>query len=129
MTTIQFIIFLVLFISPSLYQRFHYKLNPAYFYKLSLRKKSGLQIHHGHWGLLWIFVSSILFIFGFINIYTILLAGFGWGLLLDEIIPNLKMPTESRDLELEVYKKAEVPTMILIGSLAVIFIVLFLFLR
>ena len=122
MTLIQFIAFIVLFLAPTIYQRGHYAIRPDHFLKISLRKKVGLQIHHAHWGLIWIFISSIWFIFGEKNIYPILMAGLGWGLILDEIIPHLRMPSNDRVLELDIYKKATKPTIILIVIATIAFI-------
>ncbi|MDD5165340.1 MAG: hypothetical protein PHG25_02270 [Candidatus Pacebacteria bacterium] len=125
MTLTQLALFIIIFLAPALYQRGHYALRPEHFNKISLRKKVGLQIHHAHWGLIYIFISSLWFIFADKNIYIILLAGLGWGLILDEIIPHLHMPSDDRALELDVYKKSTKPTLILIGIAVLIFIGLF----
>lgn len=126
MTTTTFLLFMLAFLAPSIYQRGHFALRSADFHKISLRKKIGLQIHHGHWGLLWIFISSVLFIFGDHSMWTIILAGFGWGLLMDEIIPNLKTPSDDRGFELELYKNSTKGTIILIGITAIAFVALFI---
>jgi amino acid transporter len=126
MTTTTFILFIIVFLLPSIYQRGRYALQPEHFLKISLRKKVGLQIHHAHWGLIYILISSFWLIFADKNMYIILLAALGWGLLFDEIIPHLKMPSNDRILELEVYKKSTKPTIILIGIVIVILIILFL---
>jgi hypothetical protein len=129
MSTTTFIIFIALFLAPMIYQRTRFALQPEYFYKLTLRKKVDLRIHHAHWGLIWILISSIWFIFGDKSVYPILMAGLGWGLILDEIIPHLKMPGDDRKLELDIYKAATKPTIILIAVVAVIFVSLFLLTR
>ena len=126
MTTTTFIAFIIILLAPMIYQRGHYAWRPDHFMKISLRKKVGLQIHHAHWGLIWIFISSIWFIFGEKSVYPILMAGLGWGLILDEIIPHLRMPSDNRALELEIYKIATKPTIILISVVAVAFLLLFL---
>lgn len=126
MTPTQLAIFIILFVAPTIYQRAHFALRPDYFYKITLRKKVGLQIHHAHWGLIWIFISSAWFIFGDKSIYPILMAGLGWGLVLDEIIPHLRMPGDDRKLELDIYKSATKPTIILIGVVTLAFLLLFL---
>jgi hypothetical protein len=54
------------------------------------------------------------------------LAGFGWGLMLDEIIPMLKMPPGSRTSELDVYSKSRKATIVLVSVVAIISIFLFL---
>ena len=42
------------------------------------------------------------------------LSGFGWGLLTDEIIPLLKMPSKDRALELSIYEQVLLPTLLLV---------------
>ena len=123
----EFIAFLIVFIAPSVYQRSKFMLNRHSFEKLSAsREKSGLQIHHGHWGILIIFISTIYTVFVENNLYTILAFAYGWGLLIDEIIPSLKMPTIDRELELKVYSEAKKPTFFLILITVLIFITLFI---
>jgi hypothetical protein len=117
MNKTELIVFLVAFILPILYQRGHFFWRAADFKITPLRTLTGLQIHHGHWGILWIFVSSLLMAFTLRNFWTIGLLGLGWGMVIDEIIPHLKMPTEGRDLELDIYKKTARPTFILAGSI------------
>ncbi len=126
MTLTQLALFIIIFLAPAIYQRGHYALRPEHFLKISLRKKVGLQIHHAHWGLIYIFVSSLWFIFADKNIYIIFLAALGWGLILDEIIPHLRMPSNNRALELDVYKKSTKPTLILIATAAIVFIGLYM---
>jgi len=126
MTLTTFVLFIILFLAPSIYQRTRFALQPDYFLKISLRKKVRLQIHHAHWGLIWIFISNLFYIFGNHSIFAILLSGLGWGLILDEIIPHLKMPGDDRVIELEVYKKSTRPTIILIGITTIAFVSLYL---
>ncbi len=129
MTITTLILFIIILILPSTYQRIHFALRADDFLKISLRKKVGLQIHHGHWGLLWIFVSSMWLIFGDKSIYPILLAGFGWGLLLDEIVPALRMPSDDRLLELEIYRDSTKATVILLGIIVLLIVGLFFLLK
>lgn len=109
-----------------LYQRLKFALNRPSFHRTRLREKSGLNIHHGHWGFLLAFISTNLLVFGLHNIFSIALAGFGWGLMLDEIIPMLKMPSPGRMLELETYDKSRSSTLILISVVVLLEVVLFL---
>jgi hypothetical protein len=90
-----------------------------------LRDKSGLAIHHGHWGLLFVFISSIALAFGYHNWTTIVLAGLGWGLISDEIVPMFKMPSVGRETELDVYARTLLPTGILIGVIVCLSVVAF----
>ena len=107
------IIFLIAFLLPIEYQRFHFLWAERDFMKTPLRTKTGLQIHHGHWGIIWIFIACLLLLFGDKNFFSVGLLGLGWGLLCDEIIPSLKMPSKDRELELEVYKKSAKATLVL----------------
>ncbi|MFA6295401.1 MAG: hypothetical protein WC666_03180 [Candidatus Paceibacterota bacterium] len=85
------------------------------------RRKTDLDIHHGHFGLFLAFISTWMLIFGFHNIISIGLAGFGWGLMLDEIVPMLKMPSvRNRSLELDVYARSENATIALICTVLII---------
>jgi hypothetical protein len=126
MTTRQFVLFLSGLIVPMLYQRMKFALYRLSFHRMPLREKSGLNIHHGHWGFLLAFISMNLLVFGVHDIFSIGLAGFGWGLMLDEIVPMLKMPSPGRALELEIYDKSRNATIILIGIVALLALVCFL---
>jgi len=114
---------------PMLYQRMKFALNRLSFHRTPLREKIGLNIHHGHWGFLLAFISMNLLVFGVYNIFSIGLAGFGWGLMLDEIIPMLKMPSPGRTLELETYDRSRSATIILMGVVALLALVFFLIRR
>ena len=123
------VVYVLLFVGPAIYQRYHYKLDPEYFYKLGLRKKTGLQIHHAHWGLGWIFLATILMILQTLNVINIasfwflIPSALGWGLFFDEIIPHLRMPGDDRDLELKVYVEAGPATIKLISYIAIAIVV------
>jgi hypothetical protein len=129
MTTRQFVLFLSGLIIPMLYQRMKFALKRLSFHRTPLREKSGLNIHHGHWGFLLAFVSMNLMVFGVHNMFSIGLTGFGWGLMLDEIIPMLKMPSPGRKLELDIYDKSRSATLILMGVVALLAFVFFLIRR
>ena len=126
MTTRQFALFLSGLILPALYQRIKFALNRSLFHQTRLRNKSGLNIHHGHWGFLLALLSTWMLVYGFHNYISIGLAGFGWGLMLDEIIPMLNMPSLGRDLELDVYGKSRNSTIILISLIVVLSVIIFL---
>jgi len=111
-----------------IYQRSKFALNRLGFYSTPFRNKSGLNIHHGHWGFLIALASMGMLVFGFHNVVSIGLAGLGWGLMLDEIIPMLKMPSPGRNIELDIYAKTKDVTIILISILVVIFTALLFFL-
>lgn len=123
MTTTQFILFLALLCLPALYQRIRFFRNKS-FLPTCIGRSKGLQIHHGHWGLGFVFITSMLMALGYTHIWTILLTAYGWGLILDEIVPALKMPTVGREIELQVYGRANTATFVIIGAIMVILIVL-----
>jgi hypothetical protein len=129
MTTRQFCLFLSGLILPALYQRTKFALNRSLFNQTPLRDKSGLNIHHGHWGLLLALLSTWMLIFGLHNYISIGLAGFSWGLMLDEIVPLLNMPSPGRSLELDVYEKCRNATVILISVVVIASIIIFLIFR
>ena len=56
--------------------------------------------------------------------WDIYLLSFGWGLVLDEIIPWLKMPTVGRNIELDVYRNTRNPSLILVCTISVLLILL-----
>lgn len=128
MTIKQFSLFICGLVLPMIYQRGKFALNRLGFYNTPFRKKSGLNIHHGHWGFLIALVSTSMLVFGFHNVVSISLAGLGWGLMLDEIIPMLKMPSPGRGIELDVYARAKDATIVLISAITVLFTALFFFL-
>jgi hypothetical protein len=129
MTTRHFFIFLSGLILPMLYLRIKFALNRLSFHRTPLRENSGLNIHHGHWGFLLAFISMNLLVFGVHNSFSIGLAGVGWGLMLDEIIPMLKLPSPGRKLELEIYDRSRNATTILMGVVVLIALAIFLIRR
>ena len=126
MTTPQFILFISGLIVPALYQRLKFIYFRESFYRTELRDKSGLNIHHGHWGLLLALVSTWMLAFGFHNCVSIGIAGFGWGLMLDEVVPMLNMPSPGRDQELDVYGRSKNATAILICAVVALSFAVFL---
>jgi hypothetical protein len=112
-----------------LYQRRKFAWNRRLFHRIRLREKSGLNIHHGHWGFLLAMISTWMLVFGLRNYVSIGFAGFGWGLMLDEIVPMLKMPSPGRYLELDVYERSGKATIVLISVVTVFSIIIFLIFR
>ncbi len=130
MTTDLFASLILTFLAPILYQRLHFVLKRQDFYVTPLRTLTGLQIHHGHWGLLFMIGSGVWFVFGnrqsestyrtasFVFVY-------GLGLLVDEIIPSLKMPSKGRDMELSVYGSTTAPTALLVAVMMLLMFAVF----
>lgn len=104
-----------LFLGPMLYQRMNFRWNRTSFDDISQREKTGMQIHHGHWGIVFAFISTGALLFGWRNWVTIGFTCLGWGFMLDEVLPMLRMPSVGRPTELEVYAKSERPTYLLFG--------------
>jgi len=118
----EIFIFMIFLLIPFIYYRILYYLYRDYFKISALRKKSGLQIHHIHYGIFIILVASFILLFFGKNNYVISLLGLGLGLCLDEFIPALLMPW-NRKVELGAYEKGFISTLIL---LVVIILILFL---
>jgi len=106
-----------------------FALNHASFLRMPLREKSGLNIHHGHWGYLMMLISFALLFSHVYNWFSIGLGSFGCGLTLDEIIPMLKMESVGRLKELEVYGKVRNATFILIGMVVALALLAFWVIR
>ncbi len=103
-----------------------FALNRSLFHHTRLRNKSGLNIHHGHWGFLLALLSTWMLVFGFHNYISIGLAGFGWGLMLDEIMPMLNMPSLAEILSLMFMENSRNATIILISLVVVLSVIIFL---
>jgi len=127
MTPRQFALFLAGLILPMFYQRLKFAMNRSLFHRTRLRDKSGLNIHHGHWGLLLAMISTWMLVFGLRDYASIGLAGLGWGLMLDEVIPMLNMPSLGRDIELDIYGNSCNATTTLVCIVVLASGVLFLF--
>ena len=122
----ELIIFIIALVAAPLYWRTLFFIAPYIFDKPFSRTRTGLQIHHAHYGILFVLIANIFLIFDIKNNFIIALLGLGLGLILDEFIPSLLMPGE-RGLELEIYKKSFLKT-ILLFLIVIIFIFLVAFL-
>ena len=65
-------------------------------------------------------------LFGLHNVFVSAIVGTGWGLMLDEIPPMLKMPSPGRKIELDVYSKTRSAVIVLIACVVLLSILLFL---
>lgn len=102
-------LFIIALLIPFVYWRGLFFLAPHVFNKMALRTRTGLQIHHLHYGIALIFLASLLFLVESGSVFVVALLGLGLGLVLDEFIASLLMPGD-RPLELEVYRKSLLPT-------------------
>jgi hypothetical protein len=116
----EIIIFAICLALPFAYYRTLFYVAAHVFDRPPLRTKTGLQIHHLHYGVAYIFVASLLILFAGTTLYAIAFLGLGLGCMLDEFIASLMMPGD-RPVELKVYKNALPATAALLS-----FIVLFL---
>jgi len=120
----EILIFIISLLIPMLYYRGLFYIAKDYFKKPFLRTKTGLQIHHLHYGILLVFIATLILLFLGKNIYVVVLLGLGLGLILDLFISSLIMKTNRR-IELKVYKKTFTKTLILFGIIIIVIILLF----
>jgi len=116
---INILIFLTFFIISLIYWRVYVSL----FYKKDnispLRSKTKLNIHHYHWGIVFMVISFLMILFDYLNSYSIALMGFGVGSTLDSFIYTLFL-SHPRKLEIETYNKTLILTIKLFAILALL---------
>ena len=118
------IIFLISLCLPTIYWRTLFYIAKYKFDKPFTRTKTGLQIHHLHFGMLFAMIAIVtVLISGHNTLFTWILLGLGMGLMIDEYIPSLLLPGD-RPVELAVYDKSFKPTVILFLSIVVIVLIL-----
>ena len=120
----EILIFLIAFIAPVLYWRFLFWMARKRFNKPYLRTKTGLQIHHIHYGIILVLAGTLLIFFLGKSLWVVGVMGLGLGLILDEFVPSLLMPG-NRELELEIYKKSLRGTAALISIIVLVILILF----
>ena len=119
------LIFAIFFVLPFIYFRSRYYFDRKYFKVSGLRKTSGFQIHHLHYGAFWVLLASFLLLFIGKSIYVMALLGFGVGLIFDEFVPALLMPWD-RKTELIAYEKGFIATLILFLFIILLLLVIYL---
>ena len=82
-----------------------------------LRALTGLKIHHYHYGLLIVLMSSLLMIFFRNGLFSIGLMGFGLGTVFDSFISGL-LESTGRVVEIVNYNNSFIPTTILFFVIA-----------
>lgn len=120
----ELLIFIIAFIAPVLYWRFLFWLARKKFDKPYTRAKTGLQVHHAHYGIILVLAGTLFILFSVKNLWVIGMIGLGLGLVLDEFVPSLLMPG-NRELELDIYKKSLRGTIVLISIIVLVILVLF----
>ena len=114
--------FIIAFVLPFIYFRSLFYLAKKVFDKPLLRTKTGLQIHHAHYGVVCILIGTLVLLFSSKSIIVVIMLGLGLGLLVDESVSLMLMPG-NRVLELEVYRKSLKSTaFVFIGLVLAVFI-------
>ncbi len=100
---------LLIFIAFFIFAFIFWRLNVSLFYDEGevsfFRGLTGLNIHHYHYGILFVLIAFFIFIFFKINNLGISLAGFGFGSFFDGFVSRLLMDG-SRNLEIANYNNA-----------------------
>ena len=126
MTKLEFYLFTGLLVLPALYQRTKLLLNPSSFDKMTwLRRRSSLNLHHGHLGYAMMAIAVILLVLGVHDWISIGLGGAGLGLSLDEIPAMFKMPSPGRDMEMTVYRGTTIIALLTVCLIFEIFSIAF----
>lgn len=116
------LVFCVSLVAPLILFRLY-----IHFYHNSLLKSiTGLNLHHLHYGIILLVISSLILIFYKTNLYSVALTGFGLGLVLDEFIPSLFLKT-TRGEELLTYNQNFIGTIVLfLGVISLSVLIYFL---
>lgn len=77
-----------------------------------LRALTGLTVHHLHYGVIILTVAVVMLILWQRGPLSVILAGLGLGLILDEFIPSLLLQTQRAE-EIAAYTRGFVPTIVL----------------
>lgn len=117
------IYFIVALVIPFLYYRTLSFLNPRMFDKPFLREKTGLKIHHIHYGMILVLLAVFLLIFSGYSRLVIILFGLSIGFMYDEFIPIFIMKSKRKD-EMIAYHKSFVPTLVLFLIIVLALIIL-----
>lgn len=117
----EILFFIIAFVLPHIYYRILLSVRKKK--KSSLREKTGLRIHHAHYGMVFLLIAVIFLLFVGKNIYVTTLLGLGLGLMYDELIPSLIFKSERRE-EMIAYNKSFKSTLILFIILILLLILL-----
>ncbi|MEI8249050.1 MAG: hypothetical protein WCG07_00965 [Candidatus Taylorbacteria bacterium] len=118
-------IFLIAFCAPMVYWRTLFYIAKHTFNTPFTRTKTGLQVHHLHYGALFTMIAVITMLLTHTQSpYIWALLGLGLGLIIDEYIPSLLLPGD-RPVELGVYDKSFKPTVILFLGIVIVTVILY----
>ena len=106
-------IFLTAFLVPVILYRA--VLVPFYTERVGpLREMSGLSVHHFHYGVIFLTIAVLMFVFLERNAVSVALSGLGLGLILDALIPSLLLKT-GREAEIAAYNDGLFGTVLLLA--------------
>lgn len=120
-------IFLIAFILPMIYWRTLFYIAKHKFNAPFTRTKTGLQVHHLHFGVIFLVVAVEMLLISGQSYFFWILLGLSMGLIIDEYIASLMLPG-NRPLELDIYDKAFKPTVVLFGGFTAVTMALVYFL-
>jgi hypothetical protein len=109
------VLFLGFLILPFLYWRGLFLVMRRTFDRPFLRARTGLQVHHLHFGVVAVAISALILVTWGKGFLCLAFLGLGLGLILDEFLPSLQMPG-NRPLELELYRRTLWPTLALFAA-------------
>ena len=119
------LLFLIAFCAPMIYWRTLFYIAKHTFNTPFTRTKSGLQVHHLHFGVIFTMIAVIIMLLTHSqSVYIWILLGLGLGLIVDEYIPSLLLPGD-RQLELAIYDKGFKPTVFLFLAIVIVVIILY----
>ncbi len=119
--------FTLSFMGGLLWYRILFFIVPIYFKRPLTRSVLKLRWHHLHWGIVLIFIGTILLLLSGKTTAVIVLFGVGLGFIIDLFIPSLQLETD-REKELVAYRNSLLPTLLL-GALIIIMVVILSFLN
>ena len=91
-----------------------------------LRETTGLNIHHYHYGIIFILIAALIMIFHKINGFSVGVMGFGIGSVADSFISRLLSNGGTRVGEIANYNEVLLPTLFLFGVIILISIMFYL---
>ena len=117
-------IFLIPFVGVAAFFRVLYRFRPHHFDEPIMRSMSKLRWHHIHVGIGIVFVTILLSMTESISpTLEFALHGFGMGMIMDEYVLSLFLPTQRKD-ELDAYEASLNPTIMLFAVLVLIAVLL-----
>jgi len=89
---------------------------PKYFNKPFTRTKTKLQVHHLHFGVIFVLLGTFVLLSDSANFFVFAFLGFGLGQIFDLFIASLLMKGD-RPAEMKIYKETFLYTLILAASI------------